>query len=83
MFGTGVGICALHGERGVQVPKGSQRASAGCASMHGTILLALGKEDVTGIFAVGGENALWDLFPGCSQRTLHISLTSNTSTFAG
>lgn len=51
MIGTEVGICALHGEkRGPRAStkskrqEGSQKASAGCASLQGAILLALGKK---------------------------------------
>ena len=54
IFGIDVGICALHEGRGVRVPEGSQRASAVCASLHGTISIGAWK-DVMCIFAVGAE----------------------------
>ena len=59
-----MGLCALHSERGVRIPEGSQLASAGCASLQGMAWHhSIGAwEDVTGIFAVGRENALWQYF---------------------
>lgn len=56
IFGIDVGICALHDGGGVQVQEGSQRASAGCASLHGTVLPAFfigAWKDVMSIVVMG------------------------------
>lgn len=56
IFGIDVGICALHDGGGVQEQEGSQRASAGCASLHGMAPIFIGAwKDVMHIDGGGGE----------------------------
>ena len=63
IFGIDVGICALHDGGRVQVQEGSQRASAGCASLHGIAPIFFGAwEDVMRIDGGGGGIRYGKLF---------------------